>query len=87
MIWRYSAQGSAVPDGNKIVLIQKRLYSAKRRRDWSLPPPLAETGRRNVGNRKERQARLCEFPGIAVTTVLLAKNVVLYGLQIQTAMR
>ena len=22
--------------------------------DWSLPPPVAETGRRNVGNRKER---------------------------------
>ena len=23
--------------------------------DWSLPPQAAETGRRNVGNRKERQ--------------------------------
>ena len=42
----------------------KTLFSAKRRRDWSLPRPVGETGRRNVGNRKERQARLCEFPGI-----------------------
>ncbi|MED9820503.1 MAG: hypothetical protein U0J65_00525, partial [Christensenellales bacterium] len=29
---------------------------------------MGETGRRNVGNRKERFARLCEFPGIAAIT-------------------
>ena len=32
--------------------------------DWSLPRPVGETGRRNVGNCKERKARLCELPGI-----------------------
>ena len=32
--------------------------------DRSLPRPVGETGRRSVGNRKERlRARLCEFPG------------------------
>jgi len=29
--------------------------------DWSLPPPVAETGRRNVGNRKERLRDYASF--------------------------
>ena len=36
------------------------------KRDWdrSLPPPVAETGRRSVGNRKERRWRdYASFPG------------------------
>ena len=33
--------------------------------DRSLPPAVRESGRRSVGNRKERLvARLCEFPGL-----------------------
>ena len=49
------------------VCVLKKLDAARSEEgvwDWSLPPPVAETGRRNVGNRKEREARLCEFPGI-----------------------
>ena len=41
----------------------RRWKSLRRVWDWSLPPPVAETGRRNVGNRKERHWRdYASFP-------------------------
>ena len=50
--------------GRVHALYLARFFPMRAQWDRSLPPPVAETGRRSVGNRKERPgARLCEFPG------------------------
>ena len=45
--------------GREALLVSKggREVQEGLREDWSLPPPVAETGRRNVPREKERQSR------------------------------